>query len=106
MGLTIAFDVYGTLVNPLAIANPLRSRVGDLAGRFAELWRMKQLEYSLRRADAFVSALFGVHAAGFAIHGTGLGGDAERTIPQAAVLIKSSIFRVRWQPPTVAVATA
>ncbi|HEY8683401.1 MAG TPA: haloacid dehalogenase type II, partial [Rhodanobacter sp.] len=24
--------------------------MGDLAGRFAELWRMKQLEYSFRRA--------------------------------------------------------
>jgi 2-haloacid dehalogenase len=50
MGLAIAFDVYGTLVDPLAMANPLRSQVGDLAGRFAELWRMKQLEYSFRRA--------------------------------------------------------
>jgi 2-haloacid dehalogenase len=44
------FDVYGTLVNLLARANPFRSGVGDLAGRFAELWRMKQLEYSFVRA--------------------------------------------------------
>jgi len=50
MGLAIAFDVYGTLVDPLAMANSLRSQAGDLAGRFAELWRMKQLEYSFRRA--------------------------------------------------------
>jgi 2-haloacid dehalogenase len=48
--MTIAFDVYGTLVNPLAMANPLKSQVGALAGGFAELWRMKQLEYSFRRA--------------------------------------------------------
>ena len=46
----IAFDVYGTLVNPLAIANELKSLVGDMAYRFAELWRAKQLEYSFRRA--------------------------------------------------------
>src|SRR5271154_2857307 len=46
---TIAFDVYGTLVDPLAMANHLKSLVGDVAGRFAELWRTKQLEYSFRR---------------------------------------------------------
>ncbi len=46
----IAFDVYGTLVNPLAIADDLKSMVGDQAARFAELWRSKQLEYSFRRA--------------------------------------------------------
>jgi 2-haloacid dehalogenase len=49
MRTAIAFDVYGTLVNPLAMANHLKSLVGDLAGRFAELWRTKQLEYSFRR---------------------------------------------------------
>ena len=46
---TIAFDVYGTLVNPLAMADRLKSLVGDAAGRFDELWRTKQLEYSFRR---------------------------------------------------------
>jgi 2-haloacid dehalogenase len=49
MRITIAFDVYGTLVNPLAIAGHLEPLVGDVAGRFAELWRTKQLEYSFRR---------------------------------------------------------
>lgn len=49
MSTTIAFDVYGTLINPLAIANDLKSLVGDMAGQFAELWRTKQLEYSFRR---------------------------------------------------------
>ncbi len=49
MRTTIALDVYGTLVNPLAMANHLKSLVGDVAGRFAELWRTKQLEYSFRR---------------------------------------------------------
>jgi 2-haloacid dehalogenase len=49
MRTAIAFDVYGTLVNPLAMASHLKSLVGDLAGHFAELWRTKQLEYSFRR---------------------------------------------------------
>jgi 2-haloacid dehalogenase len=49
MWTTIAFDVYGTLVNPLAMAEHLKSVAGDAAGRFAELWRSMQLEYSFRR---------------------------------------------------------
>ncbi len=49
MRTTIAFDVYGTLVNPLAIAEQLKSLVGKVAEPFAELWRTKQLEYSFRR---------------------------------------------------------
>ena len=49
MPTAIALDVYGTLVDPLAIANELKSLVGDMAYRFAELWRAKQLEYSFRR---------------------------------------------------------
>jgi hypothetical protein len=36
MSTAIAFDVYGTLVNPLAVANDLKSLVGDMAGGFAE----------------------------------------------------------------------
>jgi 2-haloacid dehalogenase len=49
MRTTIAFDVYGTLVNPLAMADHLKLLVGDTASHFAELWRTKQLEYSFRR---------------------------------------------------------
>lgn len=49
MRTAIAFDVYGTLVDPLAIADHLKALVGDRAARFAELWRTKQLEYSFRR---------------------------------------------------------
>ncbi len=33
MRTAIAFDVYGTLVNPLAMAHHLKPVVGDLAGR-------------------------------------------------------------------------
>ena len=48
--LTVAFDVYGTLVDPLGLAAELRPHAGDQAQRLAELWRQKQIEYSFRRA--------------------------------------------------------
>jgi 2-haloacid dehalogenase len=47
--LTVAFDVYGTLVDPAGMAEHLRGDVGDDAQAFATLWREKQLEYSFRR---------------------------------------------------------
>ncbi len=46
---TLGFDIYGTLVDPLALAEPLTALVGEQAVRFAELWRSKQLEYAFRR---------------------------------------------------------
>ena len=46
---SLGFDVYGTLVDPLALAEPLRALVGEQAVQFAGLWRTKQLEYSFRR---------------------------------------------------------
>lgn len=45
----LGFDVYGTLVDPLALADPLQALVGDQAVQFANLWRFKQLEYAFRR---------------------------------------------------------
>lgn len=50
MQTTIAFDVYGTLVNPLAMAEELKPLAGNAAEAFAQLWRTRQLEYSFRRA--------------------------------------------------------
>ena len=47
---TIGFDVYGTLVDPLAIGAVLWLYAGDQAARFSELWREKQIEYAFRRA--------------------------------------------------------
>jgi 2-haloacid dehalogenase len=45
----LAFDLYGTLVDPIAIASELGQVVGDSDGReAARLWRLKQLEYSFR----------------------------------------------------------
>jgi 2-haloacid dehalogenase len=45
----LAFDLYGTLVDPIAIASELGRLLGDAEGReVAGLWRLKQLEYSFR----------------------------------------------------------
>ncbi len=50
MSAAIAFDVYGTLVDPLQMGERLRAVVGnDLAEPMAKLWREKQLEYTFRR---------------------------------------------------------
>lgn len=45
----LIFDVYGTLVDPIAIGARLGRYVpGDVAGRVAEVWRRKQLEITFR----------------------------------------------------------
>ena len=45
----LAFDLYGTLVDPIAISDELTEILGDPGGReAASLWRLKQLEYSFR----------------------------------------------------------
>ena len=45
----LAFDLYGTLVDPIAIASELGRLLGEADGREAAgLWRLKQLEYSFR----------------------------------------------------------
>jgi 2-haloacid dehalogenase len=49
MKVTLAFDVYGTLVNPASMADHLARDVGADAASFTALWREKQLEYSFRR---------------------------------------------------------
>jgi 2-haloacid dehalogenase len=46
----IGFDVYGTLVDPLAMTTHLEAVAGDLAGQMSRLWREKQIEYTFRRA--------------------------------------------------------
>ncbi len=71
----LAFDVYGTLIDPFHMEEHLRAAFGEKAKEASELWRAKQLEYSFRRAlmkkyqpfDActaqalrFVSAQFGI----------------------------------------------
>jgi len=45
----LAFDLYGTLVDPIAISGELSRVLGEPEGReAARLWRLKQLEYSFR----------------------------------------------------------
>ncbi|NTU98115.1 MAG: haloacid dehalogenase type II [Chlorobiaceae bacterium] len=46
---TIAFDIYGTLINTQGITGMLEKHAGYHAGAFSVLWRQKQLEYSFRR---------------------------------------------------------
>ncbi|MCC4833892.1 haloacid dehalogenase type II [Shewanella sp. 10N.7] len=49
MTTTLAFDVYGTLINTHGVLVELSTMVGDKATAFSNRWREKQLEYSFRR---------------------------------------------------------
>ncbi len=49
MKITLAFDIYGTLIDTHGVKTALQSMIGDAAGTFSHLWREKQLEYSFRR---------------------------------------------------------
>lgn len=49
MKYTLAFDVYGTLINTSGVLHGLEKFLGQHAREFMELWRNKQLEYSFRR---------------------------------------------------------
>ena len=46
---TLAFDVYGTLINTHGAVSALEELVGDKAKTFSSTWRDKQLEYSFRK---------------------------------------------------------
>lgn len=49
MAITLAFDVYGTLIDTHGVMTALQPLVGDKARAFSQTWRDKQLEYSFRR---------------------------------------------------------
>ena len=49
MTTTLAFDVYGTLIDTHGIIATLQPRLGQRAADFSRAWRDKQLEYSFRR---------------------------------------------------------
>jgi hypothetical protein len=49
MAITLAFDVYGTLINTHGVLTALEGLVGDRAKAFSNTWRDKQLEYSFRK---------------------------------------------------------
>ena len=46
---TLAFDVYGTLINTHGVLSALEELVGGDAKAFSNTWRDKQLEYSFRK---------------------------------------------------------
>jgi 2-haloacid dehalogenase len=46
---TLAFDVYGTLIDTHGVVTALEDLVGDHAKAFSNTWRDKQLEYSFRK---------------------------------------------------------
>ncbi|MBU0924893.1 haloacid dehalogenase type II [bacterium] len=46
---TLAFDVYGTLIDTNGVVDLLEKFIGNKAKAFSTTWRNKQLEYSFRR---------------------------------------------------------
>lgn len=49
MMVTLAFDVYGTLIDTHGVVSKLQEMTGIQAKDFSHTWREKQLEYSFRR---------------------------------------------------------
>ena len=49
MTVALAFDIYGTLIDPHGVVKQLQQAVGDGAAEFSRVWREKQLEYTWRR---------------------------------------------------------
>ncbi len=49
MEYTLAFDVYGTIINTSGVFDTLEHMIDDTAKPFMDTWRSKQLEYSFRR---------------------------------------------------------
>jgi len=49
MQTTLAFDVYGTLIDTNGVITALEALIGTKAPAFSQTWRDKQLEYSFRR---------------------------------------------------------
>jgi 2-haloacid dehalogenase len=49
MATTLAFDVYGTLIDTHGVIDALKPHLGKAAAAFSRAWRDRQLEYSFRR---------------------------------------------------------
>ena len=49
MSLTLAFDIYGTLIDTSGVFTKLSDMIGEPAAAVMKTWRQKQLEYSFRR---------------------------------------------------------
>jgi 2-haloacid dehalogenase len=88
MTVALAFDIYGTLIDPHGVVDELQNHVGENAVEFSRVWRDKQLEYTWRRALMGRYADFGVCTAqaldyADSLLDTGLGDDAKRSLLQA-----------------------
>lgn len=60
MSIALAFDIYGTLIDPHGVVTELERHIGPRAGEFSRVWREKQLEYTWRRGLMRQYADFGV----------------------------------------------
>ncbi|HIL77886.1 MAG TPA: haloacid dehalogenase type II, partial [Methylococcales bacterium] len=49
MPISIAFDIYGTLIDTNGVVALLDKMIGSNSRVFSQTWRDKQLEYSFRR---------------------------------------------------------
>jgi hypothetical protein len=68
--LRLPFDIYGTLVNRLAMADHLNSLVGDVAGRFRGTVAYKAARiFVLAKPDASISAFFDLHLGSVVLYG-------------------------------------
>ena len=87
-GVTLAFDVYGTLIDTHGIVELLKTMVGGKADAFSREWRRTQLEYSFRRGLMRRYETFAVCTAQAldrtcAVYGTSLGGEQKRSLLSA-----------------------
>ena len=57
---TLAFDVYGTLIDTNGVVDLLEKFIGNKAKAFSATWRDKQLEYSFRRGHMQIYVSFAV----------------------------------------------
>ncbi|MDJ0778841.1 MAG: haloacid dehalogenase type II [Gammaproteobacteria bacterium] len=88
MSVALAFDIYGTLIDPHGVVGELQKHVGEQAPEFSRTWREKQLEYTWRRGLMGRYADFGVctaQALDYAdtLLATGLADDVKASLLQA-----------------------
>ncbi|MFO7788266.1 MAG: haloacid dehalogenase type II [Halospina sp.] len=88
MALTLAFDVYGTLVDPSGMVVHLRQDAADAADAVSRLWREKQVEYAFRRGlmrcyEDFGTCTRQALQTAFRVHGLSLDSDREDALIQS-----------------------
>jgi len=88
MSATLAFDVYGTLIDTHGVISALQAMIGDKAVNFSQTWREKQLEYSFRRGLMQNYETFAICTSN-ALDYTSAFYDADLTKDQKKSLLKS-----------------